>query len=90
MMGRGQKPGQWHRTKTYSSLRTDYFELRAEKRGGSWIALVNVPVAGVGVDEQVLRWAPTPDGTTREEAERAAAQAARDLAAELLAAADAT
>lgn len=84
-MIRGQKIGQWHRTKTYSSLVTGAFELRAEKRGGQWIGLVDRAEFQGPVP---LVWADAKPGASQEDAEKATCAAARKLAAELLAVAE--
>ncbi len=85
---RGQKLGQWHRTKTRSSLVTGYFELRAERRKGGWIAYVDVAEPqGDGYGDLPLTTPETDEGATREDAERVACETARDLADELIEAA---
>ena len=77
---RGQKIGQWHRTKTRSSLVTGYFELRAERRHGEWIGFVarTEPLGPIP-----LAWAHAPRKATREDAERAVCRRAKRLASEL-------
>lgn len=87
----GQKLGQWHRTNTYSSLVTGCFELRAMKRGGEWIAQVDVVgTDGDGYNAPPLAWATDAPVATREGAEAAARDEARKLAMELLAVTDPT
>ena len=87
-MIRGQKIGQWHRAKTYSSLVTGYFELRAERRKGGWIAYVDVAdPQGDEYGDSPLTAPETDEGATREDAEMVACETARDLADELIEAA---
>lgn len=85
---RGQKIGQWHRTKTYSSLVTGRFELRCDRHGRGWTA--HVEIWGEEYTREPLTYAPIVAGATREDAEKAACDAARELAAELLAAVEET
>jgi hypothetical protein len=83
MNGRGQKPGKWHRTKTYSSLRTEHFELRCERRAGGWIGVVSACSAGVGGWSLILAHVAGTARASREEAEAATITAAYTLAEEL-------